>query len=181
MHRGGQRGVANADLRVVAARLTAAVGDVGVDQVHERRLGFLRHIIVWEGVEAQDERAVRLGFKFAVGNLPLLRMNRAAAPVMPSPPDRPARLSRDSKFAGGFADRRAGVVGGLALQLHRLAQLGRLFRFAQLDEKLGPLVFLHPKAGLAVGWMLGADRVVAGEPVFRRGETAGEGAVPVGF
>ena len=100
---------------------------------------------------------------------------------MPAPPDRPARLPRDAEFALGRADRRAGVVGRLAVELDGLAELGRLLRLAQLDEELGPLVFLHAEVALPMRHLGGRDSVVACEPVPGRGEAAGERSVAVGL
>ncbi len=100
---------------------------------------------------------------------------------MPAPPDRPTRLPHDAELPLGQADRGAGVVGCLAVEPDGLAKLGRLPRLAQLDEKLGSLVFLHAKVALPVRRLGGRDMVTAGEPVFRCGEAAGERAVAVGL
>ena len=100
---------------------------------------------------------------------------------MPAPPDRPARLPRDAKLALGRADRRAGVIGRLAVEPDGLTELGRLLRLAQFDEELGPLVLLHPEAALAMRGHSSRNAIVAGEPIFGRGEAAGERAVAVGL
>ena len=165
----------------VASRLTAAVGYLGHDLIIKRRLTFLRHGGVWDCVELDHERAVLLGFECAMGDLSLLRMDRPAAPVMPAPPNRPTRLPRDVKLALGRANRRAGVVGRLAVEMNRIAQLGRLLRLAQFDEKFRSLVFLHAKVSLSTRRVGGLNEVAAGEPIFRRGEAAGERAVAVGL
>ena len=171
-HRRLQGGVANRHARGVAARLATAVGYVGDNAINEGWLTLFRNAGVRHGVELDDERAVRLGLERPVRDLPLLRTNRAAAPVMPAPPDRPACLPRDAEFALGRADRRAGVVGRPAIELDGLAELGRLLRLAQFDKKLGPLVLLHAEAALSMRRLGGRDAVVAGEPIPGRGEAA---------
>ena len=85
------------------------------------------------------------------------------------------------KLALGRADRRAGVVGRLAVELNRIAQLGRLLRLAQFDEKLRSLVFLHAKVHLAMRPHGGCNLEVAGQASLGRGKTAGKGTVAVGL
>ena len=171
-HRRLQGGVANRHIRGVAARLATAVGYVGDNAINEGWLTLFRNAGVRHGVELDDERAVRLGLELPVRDLPLLRTNRAATPVMPAPPDRPACLPRDAEFALGRADRRAGVVGRPAVELDGLAELGRLLRLAQFDKKLGTLVLLHAEVALPMRRLGGRDAVVAGEPIPGRGEAA---------